>query len=210
MSLSVIRPYRITLFPVGGFSWNFIFEYFSKICRENSSFIKIRQELRMLYMKTSIHFLIISHLFLHWEMFQTNFIEKIEAQILCSIIFLHRKSCRLWAKVKKCGTSGEATGGIMVYAHSVLGTLRYKHTLCQYIIFTPSPLQHLLHDSALVLLNMCFACLVYCKYHAEYASRLLGPMQHFLILSHAYGAHRIEIEWCLIWSNSCFRILASG
>ena len=30
--------------PLGGFSWNLIFDYFSKICRENSSFIKIWQE----------------------------------------------------------------------------------------------------------------------------------------------------------------------
>jgi hypothetical protein len=33
------RPY-ITRLPLEGFSWNFISEHFSKICRENSSFIK--------------------------------------------------------------------------------------------------------------------------------------------------------------------------
>ena len=27
--------------PLDGFSWDLIFEYFSKVCRENSSFIKI-------------------------------------------------------------------------------------------------------------------------------------------------------------------------
>ena len=30
--------------PSGRNSWNFVFEYFSKTCRENSSFIKISQE----------------------------------------------------------------------------------------------------------------------------------------------------------------------
>jgi flagellar assembly factor FliW len=30
-----------------------IFEYFSKICQENSSFIKIRQEQQVLYLKTT-------------------------------------------------------------------------------------------------------------------------------------------------------------
>ena len=35
---------RTTLFPLDGFSWNLIFEYFSKHCRENSGFIKIWQE----------------------------------------------------------------------------------------------------------------------------------------------------------------------
>jgi hypothetical protein len=38
------RPQGTTRFPVDGFSWNFIFEYFSKICREKSSFIQIWQE----------------------------------------------------------------------------------------------------------------------------------------------------------------------
>ena len=33
-----------------------IWEFVSKICRENSSFIKIWQEYRILYMKTNIHF----------------------------------------------------------------------------------------------------------------------------------------------------------
>jgi len=37
---------------------------FSKICRENSSFIKTGQEQRVLYTKTNIHFFIISRSFL--------------------------------------------------------------------------------------------------------------------------------------------------
>jgi hypothetical protein len=36
-----IRPPRTTRLPLEGFSWNLIFEYFSKICRENSCFIKV-------------------------------------------------------------------------------------------------------------------------------------------------------------------------
>ena len=46
-----IRPHGTRL-PMGGFSWNLIFAYFSKICREISSWIKIWQEQRVLYMKT--------------------------------------------------------------------------------------------------------------------------------------------------------------
>ena len=38
-----VRPHE-TRFPLDWFSWNFIFEYFSKIRRGNSSFIKIWQE----------------------------------------------------------------------------------------------------------------------------------------------------------------------
>ena len=39
-----VRPHGTTLLQLDGFSWNLIFEDFSKICRENSRFIKIGQE----------------------------------------------------------------------------------------------------------------------------------------------------------------------
>jgi hypothetical protein len=38
------RPHATTRLPFGGFSWNIIFDYFSKICPENSGFITIWQE----------------------------------------------------------------------------------------------------------------------------------------------------------------------
>jgi hypothetical protein len=41
--------------PLDGISSNFQNVYFSKICRKNSGFIKIRQEQLVLYMETSIH-----------------------------------------------------------------------------------------------------------------------------------------------------------
>jgi hypothetical protein len=51
-----VCPHGTSGLPHGGFSWNFIFEYFSKMCGENSSFIKIKPEERVLYTKTNIHF----------------------------------------------------------------------------------------------------------------------------------------------------------
>ena len=39
-----VRPHGTTHLPLDEFAWNFVFEYFSKIRRENSSFIKIGQE----------------------------------------------------------------------------------------------------------------------------------------------------------------------
>jgi len=39
-----VRLHRITRLPLDGYSWNIIFEYFSKICLEYSRFIKIEQE----------------------------------------------------------------------------------------------------------------------------------------------------------------------
>jgi len=38
------RPHAKTRLPLNGFSLNLIFDYFSKICRENSSFVKILEE----------------------------------------------------------------------------------------------------------------------------------------------------------------------
>jgi hypothetical protein len=46
-----------------GFSWNLIFEDFSNICPEISSFIKIRREYRVLYLRP-IYIFIISRSFL--------------------------------------------------------------------------------------------------------------------------------------------------
>ena len=50
-----VRPHGTTRFPLGIFWWNLIFRFLSEICRENSSFIKIRREQRVLLMKTFSH-----------------------------------------------------------------------------------------------------------------------------------------------------------
>jgi len=51
--MSVRPPYGKSRLPPDRFSLNLIFEGFSKICRENSSFAEIG---RVLYMKTNLHF----------------------------------------------------------------------------------------------------------------------------------------------------------
>ena len=38
ISLQYIWPHEITRLPLDGFSWNFVFEDFSKFCRESSNF----------------------------------------------------------------------------------------------------------------------------------------------------------------------------
>ena len=43
-----------TQLPLDNFSWNLIFEYFSKICRENLSLIKVGQEKRALCTKSNV------------------------------------------------------------------------------------------------------------------------------------------------------------
>ena len=52
---------------------------FLKICRENSTFVKIWQEERALYVKTNIHlWSYLAQFLLEWEIFQTKVVEKIK------------------------------------------------------------------------------------------------------------------------------------
>jgi hypothetical protein len=49
-----VRPHLKTRLPLNDFSWNLTFEYFSKVYRENSSFIKILQEHVNIYDNVSL------------------------------------------------------------------------------------------------------------------------------------------------------------
>jgi hypothetical protein len=49
------RPYETTRFPLDGFSWNLVFQDFSKIHWINSSFVELRREYRVLYVKFYAH-----------------------------------------------------------------------------------------------------------------------------------------------------------
>jgi hypothetical protein len=75
--------------PIGQILIKFDIWAFSKIRRKRSSFTKIRQERRVLYMKTSSRlWQYLAKLFLEWEIFQIKVVEKIKTHILCSITFL--------------------------------------------------------------------------------------------------------------------------
>ena len=57
MSIRPSVPSRVTTrLPLDGFSFNFMFEHFPRISWGSSSFVKIWQEWRVLYTKTSIYF----------------------------------------------------------------------------------------------------------------------------------------------------------
>ena len=59
-----VRPHGTTRLPLDGFSWYLLFEYFSEICRGNSSSIKISQEWRELTLRPVHIFFVISRLVL--------------------------------------------------------------------------------------------------------------------------------------------------
>jgi hypothetical protein len=95
-----VRPNETIRLPLEWFSRNLILQYFSKICRENSSLIKIWQEERVLYVKTNKHFWsYLAQYFLEWKIVSDKFVQKLETHILCSFFFF-RNSCRLWDKVE--------------------------------------------------------------------------------------------------------------
>jgi hypothetical protein len=48
LSVLSVRPLATALLPLDGFSWNLALECFSKICRENSTYIEIWPEYRVL------------------------------------------------------------------------------------------------------------------------------------------------------------------
>ena len=95
--------------PLDRLSWNLIFKDSSKICWENSGFFKIRQEWRVIYVKTDIHFLThLAHFLLEWQMFQTKFVEKINTHILCPVNFFYQISCCF---MRQCGKLLYSTAG---------------------------------------------------------------------------------------------------
>jgi hypothetical protein len=93
-----------TRLPLHGFLWNLTFEYFSKICRENSSFFKISQTL--FHVKPCAHLSSKLNSLLEWEIRRIKVGEKIKTHIIECLL---RKSYRLWANVEKCGRAGQAT-----------------------------------------------------------------------------------------------------
>ena len=72
-------------------------------------------------MKTDIHlWQYHTEFLLEGEMFQTKVVENIKTHILCSMTF-SRKSYRLWDKVEKYYTAGQAIDDNMAHAHCMLG-----------------------------------------------------------------------------------------
>ena len=123
-----IRPHGTTRFPKKEFLWNFIFEYFSKTCWENSRFIETWKEERVHWMKTSIYLCThLANLFLEREIFQTKFVEKIKTSILGQITFF-RKSFLLWQNVGKHCTAGQATYENIIWLMLVILKATYTHS----------------------------------------------------------------------------------
>ena len=89
-------PHGTVMLPVDIW-WTFVFElfFFSKICRENSSWIEIQQKWQVLSMKVCSHFWqYLTDYLLEWEMLQIKLQRKSRHRFYVQYLFF-RKSCRL-------------------------------------------------------------------------------------------------------------------
>jgi hypothetical protein len=148
--------------------------YFSKTCGENSSFIKIWQEWRVLYIKIYIHLWYHAEVFLEWEMFQTKDVEKIKTHILCSITF-SRKSCRLWDNVEKSCRAGQATDDNVIQpTRCACWITKATNAQSEYVILFTFRWQQWLHEAV-----QCYVI----RLHVLYLS---GRKLQSFIFEHCY------------------------
>jgi hypothetical protein len=88
-----VCPHGTTWLPLDRFSWNLIFDYFSKNYRRSSSLIKIGQKLRALCVKTTRHFWsYLAQFFLELETFETRVVEEMKTHILCSVTIVENRA----------------------------------------------------------------------------------------------------------------------
>jgi hypothetical protein len=146
--------------PLDGISWNFIFEDFSEVCRQNSCLIKIRHERRELYMKTFVHlWKHVPGFFLKREIFHTKVIEKIKTHILCSITFFFENRAIYDIMEKNIEEQGRPLTTIWRMRIACWITkATYMHL--EYVIFIAFLLQQLLDKYASMLHYTYIACLV--------------------------------------------------
>jgi hypothetical protein len=144
-----VRPHVTTRLTLNGFSWRLIFEYFSKICLEKPSWIKIW--LYFTWRPKCVFYLISPNSCYNenvakkccWENRHTPFIYN---------SFFFRRSCILWDNVEKYCTAGQATDGNMEHAHHMP---KFTDTHSEYIILIAFPMQQRLYEQALILHYMC-------------------------------------------------------
>jgi hypothetical protein len=83
-----VWPHETTRLPLDGFSWNLIFDYFLKMCRAASSFIKLWKRItHTLHEDLCAFRWYLAELFLEWEIFPVKVVRKIKTRILWSVIF---------------------------------------------------------------------------------------------------------------------------
>ena len=127
-----------TRFPLDGFSWNLIFEYFSKICRENSSSLKSDKNIWDFTWRQINVFIVLLSFLLKLRVASDQSCGETANTFYVLISFL-RESCFLW----QCGKILlSRTGHIRQYGPCVLHVgylrLQIQSQNIKYILFSPA------------------------------------------------------------------------
>ena len=132
-----------TWLPLDIFSWNFIFEFFSKIL-SRKCFIKVDQEY-------------LAQFLLEWKMFQKEVVEKIKTHFIFNYFFF--LNCAIYEIMWKNVQPGRPQVTIW---HMCLACWipNVTNTHSDYVILSAVLLQQWLHEHASVLDDMYIACLV--------------------------------------------------
>jgi len=159
-----VRQRTTNQFPLQEFWLNFIFEYISKICWENSSFVIIWQGNQVLYAKITKHLWSYPAKFFSDESCRENQ----NTHFMSNNFFPPKIVCCLRdnAKKKYC-TAGQDTDDSKTNTHCMLDIQGYKHPLrvCNTYCF---PLQEWLKELAPLLRYTYTACLLK-TYEYEYS-----------------------------------------
>ena len=155
-----VSPYSIPQLPLHRLSWNLIFEYFLKICQEDSVPLKLDNNNGYftwwpmhIFDHTSL-----THFFFEWQMFQTKVVENIKTHILCSITFF--KNCLVYAITWKQFVEPGRPQITTWHTHIACWIPKATNTLSEYVIVTDFALQKWLHKHTSVLHYTYTACLV--------------------------------------------------
>ena len=142
LSCPSVRPHGTTRPLRDGFSWNLIFEHFSKHLTIK---LKFRYNLTTITVTVQadlcLPLIYLADFFLELEMCQAKFVGKLQTHISYSIIFLSRAFYEIRRKNLAEADRPQMTN--MAHAHCMLDTQGYKHTLrlCNtlYVLLTVHP-----------------------------------------------------------------------
>ena len=142
-----VCPHGRTRLLLDGFSWNLIYEYFTKICRESSSLIKSDKNNGSSTWKPMYTYdQYLAELVLEWKNFTQICRETQITHFIFSNFFYYRKSFRLWDDVEKYVRAG--IGHIWPYNAWIC---KATNALAEYVLLTAFPLQQWLNERASVL-----------------------------------------------------------
>jgi len=134
MSVCLFVRQNGTRLPLEEFSWNLILEYFSKICRENSSFVI--EETKGYFTWRLTYISIISRSFLlRMRNVSDKKCRENHNTYLCIQKLVFRKSCPLWGNVEKYCRMGPVTdqyGACALHGRLTLQihTIKLSNTHC--------------------------------------------------------------------------------